>query len=246
MVEIPDSLVERLKERQVVLVAGLGCSELAGAAGWNELTEALSARLVFSDARQVVARLTTSGRMTDAIAFMRNLVPHQLVEETLAQAYPQGAAVPDAMSACVRFPWRAVVTTGFDDLWERALEAADGGRRPPTVLTAGEDPRRRSRPGRLFCTSRAASRCPRVCASARATRASGWCRRRGWPGWRTCRAGARWCSSASAPRIPTWSGFHPGWRRARARRRTSCSWTCRRILTRTPRSRCGRCAPASR
>src|SRR6185503_17076670 len=140
MVEIPDSLVERLKERQVVLIAGLGCSELAGLAGWNELTEALAARLVFSDARQVVARLTTSGRMTDAIAFMRDLVPHQLVEETLAQAYPQGAAVPDAMSACVRFPWRAVVTTGFDDLWERALEAADGGRRPPTVLTAGEDP----------------------------------------------------------------------------------------------------------
>ena len=31
MVEIPDSLVERLKERQVILVAGLGCSELAGA-----------------------------------------------------------------------------------------------------------------------------------------------------------------------------------------------------------------------
>ena len=41
MVEIPDSLVERLKERQVVLIAGLGCSELAGAPGWNELTEAL-------------------------------------------------------------------------------------------------------------------------------------------------------------------------------------------------------------
>ena len=45
MVEIPDSLVERLKERQVVLVAGLGCSELAGAPGWNELSEALAARL---------------------------------------------------------------------------------------------------------------------------------------------------------------------------------------------------------
>ena len=44
MVEIPDSLVERLKERQVVLIAGLGCSELAGAPGWNELTEALASR----------------------------------------------------------------------------------------------------------------------------------------------------------------------------------------------------------
>ena len=140
MVEIPDSLVERLKERQVVLVAGLGCSELAGAPGWNELTETLSGRLVFSDARQVVARLTGAGRMTDAIAFMRDLVPHQLVEDTLAHAYPKGKSVPEAMTACVRFPWRAVVTTAFDDLWEQALDAADGGRRPPVVLTPADDP----------------------------------------------------------------------------------------------------------
>jgi tetratricopeptide (TPR) repeat protein len=140
MVEIPDSLVERLKERQVVLIAGLGCSELAGGAGWKELSEALAAKLVFSDARQVVARLTTSGRMTDAIGFMRDLVPHQLVEETLAQACSRDAEVPEAMAACVRFPWRAVVTTAFDDLWERALGAADGARRPPVVLTAADDP----------------------------------------------------------------------------------------------------------
>ena len=116
MVEIPDSLVERLKERQVVLVAGLGCGELAGAPGWNDLAETLTGRLVFSDARQVVARLTGAGRMTDAIAFMRDLVPHQLVEDALAQAYPAGKSVPEAMTACVRFPWRAVVTTAFDDL----------------------------------------------------------------------------------------------------------------------------------
>src|SRR5215510_14021855 len=140
MVEIPDSLVERLKERQVVLVAGLGCSELAGKAGWNELTEALAARLVFSDARQVVSRLTAAGRMADALAFIRDLVPHQLVEETLAQAYPEDTKVPDALAACVRFPWRAVVTTAFDDLWERAFDGTTGVRRPPAVLTAGEDP----------------------------------------------------------------------------------------------------------
>ncbi len=140
MVEIPDSLVERLKERQVILVAGLGCSELAGAPGWNDLSEALAEKLVFSDARQVVARLTAAGRMTDAVAFIRDLVPHQLVEDELARAYPEGKSVPDAMTACVRFPWRAVVTTAFDDLWEQALNAADGGRRPPAVMTAADDP----------------------------------------------------------------------------------------------------------
>ena len=41
MLEIPDSLVERLKARQVVLVTGLGCSELANAPGWIGLTDAL-------------------------------------------------------------------------------------------------------------------------------------------------------------------------------------------------------------
>src|SRR3954466_5608335 len=137
MVEIPDSLVERLKERQGILVAGLGCSELAGAPGWNDLTEVLAGKLVFSNARQVVARLTTAGRMTDAVAFIRDLVPHQLVEDELARAYPEGKPVPEAMTACVRFPWRAVVTTAFDDLWEQALDAAGGGRGPTHGVTAG-------------------------------------------------------------------------------------------------------------
>ena len=88
----------------------------------------------------MVTRLTTSGRMMDAVAFIRDMVPHQLVEETLEKAYPAGMTVPDALAACVRFPWRAVVTTAFDDLWARAFDQTTGIRRPPAVLTAGDDP----------------------------------------------------------------------------------------------------------
>ena len=58
------------------------------------------------------------------------------------------------MTACVRFPWRAVVTTAFDDLWEQALDAADGGRRPPAVMTAA----RRSGAGAIVRTTAAAHR----------------------------------------------------------------------------------------
>ena len=47
MVEIPDSLVERLKARQVVLVTGLGCSELAGAPSWKTFIDSLADRPVF-------------------------------------------------------------------------------------------------------------------------------------------------------------------------------------------------------
>jgi hypothetical protein len=42
MVEIPASLLERLKVRQTILVAGLRASELAGAPGWEELGKRLT------------------------------------------------------------------------------------------------------------------------------------------------------------------------------------------------------------
>ena len=103
--------------------------------------------------------------------------PHQLVEEALAKAYPEGMAVPDAMSACVRFPWRAVVTTAFDDLWDRAFDATTGVRRPPAILTAGDDPARAGDRTAAASPRRSGRACPRASAWAPATRASGWCRR---------------------------------------------------------------------
>ena len=216
MVEIPDSLVERLKERQVILVAGLGCSELAGAPGWNDLTEALADRLVFSDARQVVARLTAAGRMTDAVAFIRDL----------------GAAPAGRGRAGPRVP-RGEVCTRRDD-GVRAVPVARGGdhgvRRPVgagagrggrrAAATGRPDGRRRSGAGAIVRTTAAAPRrprrrCPRASASARETRASAWCRRRRWRGSRTWRAADRWCSSASGPPIRIWSGCRRGCRRGR-------------------------------
>ena len=46
--------------------------------------------------------------MKDAVAFIRDLVPHQLVEDALARAFPRGKPVPDAMArACASpgAPW---------------------------------------------------------------------------------------------------------------------------------------------
>src|SRR5688572_1028156 len=140
MLEVPDSLVERLKARQVVLVAGLGCSELANAPGWIGLTDALATHLVFSDARQAVARLKAAGRLLDAVAFIRDMVPPPVVEEAIKSAYPNDLPVPDNIQQFAEFPWRGVVTTAFDDLWERALAAARGGRLAPTVSVATDDP----------------------------------------------------------------------------------------------------------
>jgi tetratricopeptide (TPR) repeat protein len=146
MVEIPDSLVERLKARQVVLVAGLGCSELAGAPGWKAFTAALAERPVFADVRGQVAGLAAAGRLGDALALVRDLLPPAMIEEEIRRAFPAGAPLPDSLALAAEFPWRAVVTTAFDDLWERALTSA-GGRRDPLFVQVGTDVSARARLG---------------------------------------------------------------------------------------------------
>jgi hypothetical protein len=134
MVEIPDSLVDRLKARQVVLVAGLGCSELAGAPDWKTFVESLAERPVFSDVRAQLAELVTGGRLGDALALIRDLLPPAQVEEAIEQAFADGAPLPDSVRQAADFPWRAVVTMAFDDQWARALAAAPGRRDPLRVL----------------------------------------------------------------------------------------------------------------
>jgi golgin subfamily B member 1 len=134
MVEIPDSLVERLKARQVVLVTGLGCSELAGAPSWRTFIDSLADRPVFSDVRAQIAGLTAAGRLGDALALIRDLLPPAQVEEAIDRAFADGAPLPDSVRQAADFPWRAVVTTAFDDQWARALAAAAGRRDPLRVL----------------------------------------------------------------------------------------------------------------
>ena len=146
MVEIPDSLVERLKARQVVLVAGLGCSELAGAPGWRSVAAALADRPVFADARAQAAAFIAAGRLGDALALVRDLVPPTMIEEALRQAFPDGLPLPDNLKAAAEFPWRAVVSTAFDDQWERALSGI-ADRRDPLRVLVGVDVSARARLG---------------------------------------------------------------------------------------------------
>ena len=134
MVEIPDSLVERLKARQVVLVTGLGCSELAGAPSWKTFIDSLADRPVFSDVRAQIAGLTAAGRLGDALALIRDLLPPAQIEEAIDQAFADGAPLPESVRQAADFPWRAVVTTAFDDQWARALATAAGRRDPLRVL----------------------------------------------------------------------------------------------------------------
>jgi tetratricopeptide (TPR) repeat protein len=123
MIEIPAALVDRLKDRQAVLVAGLGCSELAGAPGWDELALRLC-DWVGDDARKSELKaVVASGRRAAALAYLGARLPREAIVEVLREVYPPATEAPELLAAIARIPWRGLVSTGFDGLW--AVAAGD-------------------------------------------------------------------------------------------------------------------------
>jgi tetratricopeptide (TPR) repeat protein len=120
MIDIPASLLERLTRRQVVLVAGLGCSEVAGAPGWSELALRLADRVQDESRKTELKVLVAVGRRADAIEYLGSRLSHHAIAEVLREAYPVLARAPEAAAALARFPWRGVITLGCDGLWEAA------------------------------------------------------------------------------------------------------------------------------
>jgi tetratricopeptide (TPR) repeat protein len=121
----PTSLIERIKGRQAILVAGLGCSRLVGRAGWAQLAEQLIEWLESEDERERVRELLAAGRIATAITFLRARLADEVVIEVLKDAYPSGTRAEGAaaknLGLIARIPWRGVIATGFDDLWEGLL-----------------------------------------------------------------------------------------------------------------------------
>lgn len=135
MVDVPDSLIGCLKAREAALVAGLGCGEVGGGPGWSAVLTSLAGRLPFPDERALVTRLIAAGRAVDAVVLVRDLLAHGVLGDALRAAYPVGAAVPEALFGVAALPWRAIVTTAFDDLWQRTLAARPGDRQGLPVVT---------------------------------------------------------------------------------------------------------------
>jgi len=121
MYPLPEALLERLTQRQVVLVAGLGCSQMAGFPTWKELCELLANRLEADDDREVALELVGRGQLSSALALLRDLLPENLLVEIVRNSYPLHAEAPGSMTAVARAPWRGIVTTALDGLWSAAV-----------------------------------------------------------------------------------------------------------------------------
>jgi len=133
---LPDVLVERLRNRQVILVAGAGCSELAQLPGWAALGQSLLEWVAAEEDKAALADLLQKGRLTSAFALVRELIDEATLGDVLAHACGRGVQVPEAVAALAGAPWRGLITTTFDALWATAL-AGDAEVANRTAFAAG-------------------------------------------------------------------------------------------------------------
>ncbi len=124
MVGFPAALLERIKARQAVLVAGLGFAEQAGLPGWDELCSRLCAHLP-GDAgerdRRLVEDLRARGRGAAATALLRARLGPDAVAAILREAYGQPRPVPEVVMRLAGLGFPDVLTTSFDSIWDRAM-----------------------------------------------------------------------------------------------------------------------------
>jgi tetratricopeptide (TPR) repeat protein len=124
MAPLSESLLERLKNRQAVLVAGLGCSELAVLPGWRALASALAERVQDEAEKQAITDLVQAGHLPAAIAVLRATLPEGELAEALLGLVPPRSQAPEALQALANAPWRGIITTGLDSVWTAALANA--------------------------------------------------------------------------------------------------------------------------
>ena len=118
---LPDVLVERLRNRQAVLVAGAGCSELAQLPGWAALGQHFLEWVEDEANRAALQELLHKERLTSALALIRDLFDEHMLGEILASVCLKEVQVPEVIRTVARAPWRGFISTTFDSLWALAL-----------------------------------------------------------------------------------------------------------------------------
>lgn len=130
---LPPELRDALRRRAAVLVAGTGCGALSGQPGWQARLQALAAALPAARVDEVRG-LLGRGAWEAALIAARGALGAQAAQ-VIAGTTTAGAHTVPALLAVASPPWRAIITTGFDDTWARALAATGEA---PAVLSAGQ------------------------------------------------------------------------------------------------------------
>jgi tetratricopeptide (TPR) repeat protein len=130
---IPTALSQRVRAGHAVLVAGLGFFDPPSARGWVPMLRRLAEKLGNDGARgrdsaRGVLDLINRGRLADALSFLRQQLPDEVLRQVIADVSVIPGASSPAVEQAARWPFRGVINTSFDDAWERAWRGR-GGRR---------------------------------------------------------------------------------------------------------------------
>ncbi len=115
--EIAD-LVERLRNGRCVLCAGARLTAADGERSFVALVEKLLAALPEADADG--ARKVLASRPLAAAGFVRRRLGDRFADE-LRKAAPPATELPETVRLLGELPFRAIVTTAYDDVFERAF-----------------------------------------------------------------------------------------------------------------------------
>src|SRR5438477_7208426 len=115
----PPEMHEALRQGTAVLVAGTSCAELCGQPGWRARIEALAAALP-TRGRAEVRALLERDAWAAALVTARDRLGRQAGRVVARMTGAGPAQIPGVLTALASAPWRAVITTGFDESWARA------------------------------------------------------------------------------------------------------------------------------
>lgn len=125
---IPPGLTQRVRSGHGVLVAGLGFFAAPAARGWESVLRGLVERLVSArpEAREMgrwALDLVARGRQGAALAWLRRQLPEEVVRQAMAELPGNPGLYVERIHRVARLPWRGIVTTCFQSVWERNWES---------------------------------------------------------------------------------------------------------------------------
>lgn len=120
--------IAQVRDRRCVLFAGAGLSAAAGFPSWAQLLQgvAASARQQLPDLKTAgLDALVAEGKLLEAAAYLRDTMGAAGFHAALGEQLQKKDVAPSALHQLIaRFQFRAIVTTNFDPLIERAFGGA--------------------------------------------------------------------------------------------------------------------------